>query len=68
MLVLKHRMNLDSLTHDQLEALSEDCEDYLVHRYIPLTSHSYSNIINQAIKEGYQIEKFDRFIHKSSSQ
>jgi hypothetical protein len=68
MLVLKHRMDFDSLTHDQLEALSEDCEDYLIHRYIPLTSHSYSNIINQAIKEGYRLEKFDRFIHKSSSQ
>ena len=60
-------MNFDHLTHDELEALSEDCEDYLIHRYIPLTSHSYSNIINQAIKEGYTFEKFDRFIHKSQT-
>lgn len=60
-------MDLDLLTHDQLEALSEDCEDFLVHRYIPLTSHSYYSIIQQAIKEGYQLEKFDRFVHKSQT-
>ena len=60
-------MDLDTLTDHELEALSEDCEDFLVHRYIPLTSHSYSSIINQALKEGYQIEKFDRFIHKSQT-
>jgi hypothetical protein len=59
------KIDLDSLTHDQLEALSEDCEDFLIHRYIPLTSHSYHSIIQQAIKEGYQLAKFDRFIHKS---
>ena len=58
-------MDLDTLTEHELEALSEDCEDFLVHRYIPLTSHSHHSIINQALKEGYQIEKFDRIIHQS---
>jgi len=33
----------------------------LIHRHIPLHSHSYDNIINQALKEGYQIVKFDRY-------
>lgn len=53
-------MNLDSLTHDQKEALAEDCEDYLLHRNIPLFSHSYDNIILHAVKEGYQMSMFDR--------
>jgi len=35
----------------------------LIHRHIPLHSHSYDNIIVQAIKEGYQLSKFDRFIN-----
>ena len=58
-------MNLDTLTENELQALCDDCEDFLVHRYIPLTSHSHHSIINQALKEGYQIEKFDRIIHQS---
>lgn len=60
-------MDIDNLSHEQLEALSEDCEDYLLHRYIPLTSHSYRSIINQALKEGYQIGKFDRFVYKNQT-
>jgi hypothetical protein len=59
-------IDLDRLNEQQLEALSEDCEDYLVHRYIPLTSHSHHSIINQALKEGYQLEKFDRIIIQKS--
>ena len=55
-------IDLNTLTHDEKEALSEDCEDYLVHRHIPLYSHSYDEIIIQAIKEGYQTEKFDRYV------
>lgn len=58
-------MDLDTLTENELQALCDDCEDFLVHRYIPLTSHSHHSIINQALKEGYQIEKFDRIIHQS---
>lgn len=58
-------IDLDRLTEQQLEALSEDCEDFLVHRYIPLTGLSVQGIINKALKEGYQIEKFDRIIRKS---
>jgi hypothetical protein len=40
------------------EALAEDCEDFLLHRHIPLMSHSYDNIIIHAIKEGYQLSRF----------
>jgi|TARA_B100000085_G_scaffold45143_1_gene38314 hypothetical protein len=57
-------LNLENLTHEQKESLAEDCEDYLLHRHIPLHSHSYDNIINQALREGYQVKKFDRFINK----
>ena len=54
-------IDLNELTHELKEALAEDCEDFLVHRHIPLYSHSYDNIIIQAIKEGYQLNRFDRF-------
>ena len=57
-------IDLDNISHEEKEALAEDCEDFLLHRNIPLYSHSYDNIINQALKEGYQLRKFDRFIHK----
>jgi hypothetical protein len=57
-------LNLENMTNEQREALAEDCEDFLVHRHIPLHSHSYDNIINQALREGYQVKKFDRFINK----
>ena len=53
---------INSLSHGELEVLSDDCEDFLVHRNIPLVSHSYVNIIRQALREGYQYEKFDRVI------
>ena len=59
-------MNLEQLSVEEREALAEDCEDYLLHRHIPLYSHSYDTIINQALKEGYQISKFDRPIRKAS--
>jgi hypothetical protein len=53
-------INLDDLSHEEKELLSEDCEDFLLHRNIPLRSHSYDNIIMHAIREGYQMKKFDR--------
>jgi len=56
--------DLEKITHEQKEALAEDCEDFLLHRHIPLHSHSYDNIINQALREGYQMSRFDRFINK----
>ena len=56
--------NLEKFSNDEKEALAEDCEDFLLHRHIPLHSHSYDNIILQAIREGYQIDKFDRFVNK----
>lgn len=45
---------------DSLESLVNDCEDYLLHRYIPLHSYTGEEIIRQAIKEGYMMELFDR--------
>lgn len=57
-------MNLDALDHEFKEQLAEDCEDYLLHRHIPLHSHSYDNIIIQAIREGYQMKLFDRYVNK----
>ena len=56
--------DLEKLSHDEKEALAEDCEDFLLHRHIPLHSHSYDKIILQAIREGYKIDKFDRFVNK----
>lgn len=56
------------MTKDWKEALAEDCEDYLLHRYIPLPSFNNDDIIEKAIKEGYILEKFDRFIHKSKNK
>jgi len=56
-------LDLESLSHEMKEALSEDCEDYLLHRNIPLHSHSYDNIIIQALREGYQMVGFDRGPH-----
>jgi len=53
-------IDLNLLSHELKESLAEDCEDYLNHRHIPLHSHSYDNIICQALKEGYQLSKFDR--------
>jgi len=52
--------DFESLPHGIKEALAEDCEDYLIHRHIPLHSHSYDNIIIQALREGYQLSGFDR--------
>lgn len=57
-------IDLDTITHDDKEALAEDCEDFLLHRHIPLHSHSYDNIIRQALVEGYQLNRFDRFNNK----
>ena len=55
---------LESMSHEDKEALAEDCEDFLLHRHIPLRSHSYDSIIKHAVLEGYRIERFDRFINK----
>jgi len=57
-------IDLDNISHEEKEALAEDCEDFLLHRHIPLASHSYDNIIQQALKEGYQLRLFDRFTNK----
>lgn len=48
------------MRHTKKDALINDCEDYLLHRYIPLHSYTSEEIIQQAIKEGYMMELFDR--------
>jgi len=53
------QIDLDNITHEEKEALAEDCEEYLNELRVPLFSHSYDNIILQAVGEGYQIELFD---------
>ena len=61
-------IDLSKLSHEEKEALAEDCEDYLLHRNIPLFSHSYDNIIIHALREGYQMDKFDRPIRKTAQE
>ena len=48
-------IDLDYLSHEELESLAEDAEDYLIDRNISLYSHSYVNIINQAIRQGFKV-------------
>ena len=52
------------MRHNKKDALVNDCEDYLLHRYIPLHSYTSEEIIQQAIKEGYMMELFDRHYTK----
>jgi len=42
-------------SHEALEALAEEAEDFLNDRDIELTSHSYENIITQAQKHGFKV-------------
>ena len=52
-------INLDHLSHEEKELLAADCEDFLLHRNIPLRSHSYDRLLLHAIREGYQMNRFD---------
>ena len=52
------------MKHTKEDALINDCEDYLLHRYIPIHSYTSEEIIQQAIKEGYMMELFDRHYAK----
>ena len=47
--------NLDELSTSQLESLAEDATDYLWDRNIELYSHSYVNIITQAVSYGFKV-------------
>ena len=47
--------NLNELSHSQLESLAEDATDYLWDRNISLYSHSYVNIITQAVSYGFKV-------------
>lgn len=46
---------LNNLSHVELEILSEIAEEFLDDQNIELTSHSYRNIINQAIRYGFEL-------------
>ncbi|QLF86118.1 hypothetical protein CC030809_00062 [Synechococcus phage S-CAM7] len=52
------------MRHNNTDALINDCEDYLLHRYIPLHSYTGDEIIKQAIKEGYMMDLFYRHYSK----
>ncbi len=47
-------IDLDYLSHEEIESLAEDAEDYLIDRSINLVSHSYVNIITQAVYYGFK--------------
>lgn len=51
-------MNSVMHKHIDIKDLVESCEDYLLHRYIPITSTEDQDIIDHAIKEGYQLGKY----------
>jgi hypothetical protein len=46
---------LTTFTHEQLEALAEDAEDFLNEMRIELISHSYGHIIAQAQQHGFKV-------------
>lgn len=46
-------MNFSKLSHLLLEVVAEDAEDFLSDLSVPLMSHSYENIIQQAISLGF---------------
>jgi len=48
------------MRHTKLDALTNDCEDFLLQRFIPLHSYNGDEIISQAVKEGYMMDLFDR--------
>jgi hypothetical protein len=53
-------MNLELMSYSTLEQIAERAEDYLIDNDIPLVSHSYRNIILQALSCGfnpYPVEK-----------
>jgi len=57
-------IDLNYLSHEDKELLAEDCEEYIHQLRVPLFSHSYDNIILQAVSLGYEIEKFEGLNHK----
>ena len=54
-------LNLEDLSEHERLSLANSCEDFLLHRNIPLHSDAYDDIIVQALKEGYQLRKFNRY-------
>lgn len=54
-------LNLENLSDTERLSLADSCEDFLLHRNIPLHSDARDDIIVQALKEGYQLRKFNRY-------
>ena len=54
-------LNLPDLSENERSSLADSCEDFLLHRNIPLHSDVRDDIIVQALKEGYQLKKFDSY-------
>lgn len=50
-----------TIPHHFLESIAEDAEDYLCDLDIPLISHSYENIIRQAVSLGFKSPLLSEF-------
>jgi hypothetical protein len=50
------KYSVDSLSHEQLEIVSENAEEFLYSKNVKLMSHSYENIILQAIAHGFEFQ------------
>lgn len=53
-------LDLAHLTETKKQLLADRCEDFLLHRNIPLHSYTLDDIILQAVREGFQLSKFEQ--------
>jgi hypothetical protein len=53
---IKNTIDLSKLSHNQLEMLSEEAEDWMYDHGIHLNSHSYTGIITQALHHGFKLK------------
>ena len=53
-------IDLEQLTDDAKEILAASCEDFLLHRNIPLRGSSPELIIQHALREGFQLSKISK--------
>ena len=49
-------IDLNNLTHEEKELLADDCEDFLLHRNIPLRSHSMIQLFNMPSEKGISLK------------
>lgn len=57
---MRYFMN-STIPHLFLESIAEDAEDYLNELGVPLISHSYENIILQAVSLGFTSSLLSEF-------